>query len=64
MYFYKIAAALGMQSVVVVSSVKQMLMALNIPGVKMVSINNRNMATWVLDNTRVSRILGDAEGEL
>lgn len=63
MYFYKIAAALGMQSVVSVSSVKQMLMALSIPDVKMVSINNRNMATWVLDNTRVSRILGDSEGE-
>lgn len=63
MYFHKIAAAVGMQSIVAVSSVKQMIMALRLPGVKMISINNRNMATWALDTTRVSRILGDAEGE-
>lgn len=63
MYFHKIAAALGMQSIVAVSSIKQMLMALGIPGIRAVSINNRNMATWVLDKTRVSRILGDPRGE-
>lgn len=63
MYFHKIAAALGMQSIVSVSSVKQMLMALRIPGIRAVSINNRNMATWAIDMTRVSRILGHPEGE-
>lgn len=63
MYFHKIASALGMQCVVAVSSVKQMLMALRLPGIRAVSINNRNMATWAIDASRVDRILGDAEGE-
>lgn len=63
MYFHKIAGALGMQSIVAVSSVKQMLMALRLPGIRAVSINNRNMATWALDTSRVDRILSDPEGE-
>lgn len=64
MYFHKIAAALGMQSIVAVSSVKQMLMALRLPGIQAVSINNRNMATWNLDMSRVDRILGDPDGKI
>ncbi|CAM9106885.1 unnamed protein product [Discosporangium mesarthrocarpum] len=61
MYFHKIAAAVGMQSIIAVSSVKQMLMALNLPEVKAVSINNRNMATWSLDTGRMNRILANKE---
>lgn len=52
-----------MQCIVAVSSVKQMLMALRLPGIRAVSINNRDMATWVLDPSRIDRILGDPEGE-
>lgn len=63
MYFHKISNALGMQCIVSVSSVKQMLMALNLPGIRAVSISNRDMATWALDTSRVERILGDPEGE-
>lgn len=63
MYFHKISSALGMQCIVAVSSVKQMLMALRLPGIRAVSINNRDMATWVLDPSRIDRILGDSEGE-
>ena len=63
MYFHKIAAALGMQCIVAVSSVNQMLAALRLPGIRAVSVNNRNMATWALDSSRVDRILGDPEGE-
>lgn len=63
MYFHKIAAALGMQSIVAVSSVKQMLTALRMPGIRAVSINNRNLATWALDMSRFNRILGDPEGD-
>ncbi|CAM9123692.1 unnamed protein product [Ectocarpus sp. 4 AP-2014] len=61
MYFHKISNALGMQCIVSVSSVKQMLMALNLPGIRAVSISNRDMATWALDTSRVERILGDTE---
>eukprot|EP00904_Undaria_pinnatifida_P010466 jgi/Undpi1/654/HiC_scaffold_10.g04118.m1 len=61
MYFHKIAAALGMQCIVAVSSVNQMLAALRLPGIRAVSVNNRNMATWALDSSRVDRILGDPE---
>ncbi|CAM9321707.1 unnamed protein product, partial [Ascophyllum nodosum] len=61
MYFHKISAALGMQSIVAVSSVKQMLAALRLPGIRAVSINNRNMATWALDLSRVDRILTHPE---
>ncbi|CAN0399608.1 unnamed protein product [Ectocarpus sp. 12 AP-2014] len=61
MYFHKISNALGMQCIVSVSSVKQMLMALNLPGIRAVSISNRDMATWALDTSRVERILGDPE---
>lgn len=63
MYFHKISNALGMQCIVGVSSVKQMLMALRLPGIRAVSINNRDLATWVLHPSRVERILGDPEGE-
>ena len=63
MYFHKIASALGMQCIVAVSSVKQMIAALRLPGIRAVSINNRNLATWALDTSRVDRILGDPEGE-
>lgn len=63
MYFHKISTALGMQCIVAVSSVKQMLMALRLPGIRAVSINNRDMATWALHPSRVQNILGDAEGE-
>lgn len=62
MYFHKISAALGMQSVVAVSSARQMLAALQIPGIQAISINNRNLATWSLDTSRVDRILADPEG--
>eukprot|EP00752_Nemacystus_decipiens_P001480 g1455.t1 len=61
MYFHKISNALGMQCIVAVSSVKQMLMALRLPGIQAVSINNRDMATWALHPSRVEKILGDAE---
>ncbi|CAM9439283.1 unnamed protein product [Choristocarpus tenellus] len=61
MYFHKIAAALGMQCIVAVSSVKQMLMALSLPNIQAISINNRNMATWTLDTGRMDRILADEE---
>ncbi|CAM9484218.1 unnamed protein product [Hapterophycus canaliculatus] len=64
MYFHKISSALGMQCIVAVSSVNQMLMALRLPGIRAVSINNRDMATWVLDPSRIDRILGNPEGEL
>lgn len=64
MYFHKISNALGMQCIVAVSSVKQMLMALSLPGIRAVSISNRDMATWALDTSRVERILGDPEGEI
>lgn len=63
MYFHKISNALGMQCIVAVSSVKQMLMALRLPGIRAVSINNRDMATWALHPSRVENILGDPEGE-
>lgn len=63
MYFHKISSALGMQCIVAVSSVKQMLMALRLPGIRAVSINNRDMATWALHPSRVDNILGDPEGE-
>lgn len=63
MYFHKISNALGMQCIVAVSSVKQMLMALRLPGIRAVSINNRDMATWALHPSRVEKILGDSEGE-
>ncbi len=63
MYFHKISNALGMQCIVAVSSVKQMLMALRLPGIRAVSINNRDMATWALHPSRVDNILGDPEGE-
>lgn len=63
MYFHKISNALGMQCMVAVSSVKQMLMALRLPGIRAVSINNRDMATWALHPSRVEKILGDPEGE-
>lgn len=62
MYFHKISAALGMQSVVAVSSVRHMLAALRIPGIRAISINTRNLATWSLDASRVDRILANPEG--
>lgn len=52
-----------MQCIVAVSSVKQMLMALRLPGIRAVSINNRDMATWALHPSRVDNILGNPEGK-
>ena len=61
-YFHKIAQAVGLQVVVAVSSKEQMLTALTkVPGIKIVSINNRNLANWALDKSRAKNILEDAE---
>lgn len=59
-YFYKVARAVGLQVIVVVSSAKQLEAALQLKDVQMISITNRNLATWVLDPSRAERLLSSS----
>ena len=43
---FQVAAKLGMQVIVVVSTSEQLKAALNMQGVRMVSVNQRNLANW------------------
>ncbi|KAG5192765.1 hypothetical protein JKP88DRAFT_347307 [Tribonema minus] len=56
--FHKVATKIGMQAVVTVSSEKHLLAALAIDGVRLVSITQRDLATWELDPERAARLLG------
>jgi len=57
--FHKVANKIGMQVVVTVSSAEHLLSALEVDGIAMVSITERDLGTFEVNGGRVERILGD-----
>ena len=61
-YLLKIAKALGLQCIVVVSSKVQLLEVLRaVPAVQALSVSSRNMRLWKIDAGKAARILKDPE---
>jgi indole-3-glycerol phosphate synthase len=52
------------QVVVVVSSVAHLKAALALPEVQLVSITQRNLATWATDSDRAARLLAECASEV